>query len=101
MELTRGEEANVLKEDLVKTHRKLTKAHKKMRASRETYLEHEKVWSKLSEQHRRLDYQLAMLDGRYKVLSPQGTRKTREKDVSELTTDQILRIAEELGVDLK
>jgi hypothetical protein len=54
---------------------------------------------KLSRRFQDYDRQLALTDGRYKVLPPQGEKK-QQKRVPELTVEQILSIAQKLGVQL-
>jgi hypothetical protein len=68
--------------------------------SKEVYQKHEKAWMKLRKEFETLDYELAMMDGRYKVLPAQGVRVKKVASANDLSVDQILKIAKELGIDL-
>ena len=54
---------------------------------------------KLSRKFQDYDRQLALVDGRYKVLPPQEKKKHQKKE-PELTMEQLLRIAQKLGVQV-
>ncbi len=59
----------------------------------------EMKYIKLSRRFQDYDRQLALVDGRYKVLPPYEGKK-KPKKAPELTIEQIMRIAQRLGVQL-
>lgn len=68
----------------------------------------EERYRKEKRTYEKIDRQLAMIDGRLKVLSPSDVRKKKEKEKSKmakicenLTVSQIDAIAEKLGISLK
>ena len=74
--------------------------------ARDLLHQYEEKYYKLKNEFEKVDQRLAMLDGRYKVLPPAGTRtRSVELDsaqlVMNLTKDQLLRIANELGVEVE
>jgi len=81
-------------------HKELEKVYKDLMKSKEVYQKHEKAWMKLRKEFETLDYELAMMDGRYKVLPAQGVRVKKVASANDLSVDQILKIAKELGIDL-
>ena len=99
MEQTREEEEKKLKGQLDYVHKKLRKAHEKLKESREIYQKYEREWSRLRKRFEELDYELATMDGRFKVLPSQGSEKGKRKTtVPDLSKDQVMEIARKLNV---
>ena len=84
----------------------LKTARKKVDMARDLLIQYEEKYYALKNEFEQVDQKLAMLDGRYKKLPPAGTRtRAIEVDsaqfVMNLTKDQLLRIAGELGVEVE
>jgi hypothetical protein len=62
------------------------------------YQEAEKDWLKKSRRFQDFDYQLALVDGRFKKLPPAG--ECKQKKEPELSLDQIKTIATNLGINI-
>ena len=87
------EKVNKLKE----LKMKLKDAHDKMARAERIYRKYEREWATLKDTAEKLDYQLAMVDGRFKKV----TDKDRKPVVKvELSIAQVLDLAKKLGVQV-
>ena len=87
-------------------YEQLKLSRKKVDMARDLLHQYEEKYHVLKNEFEQVDQKLAMLDGRYKKLPPAGTRRQAiEVDsaqlVMNLTKDQLLRIAGELGVEVE
>lgn len=87
-------------------YEQLKAARKKVDMARDLLVQYEEKYYTLKNEFEQVDQKLAMIDGRYKKLPPAGTRRSVvEVDsaqlVMNLTKDQLLRIASELGVEVE
>lgn len=87
------------KESVAIAHRQAEVAYQQLQLAKGVYEHAEKEWLKASRRFRDYDYQLAKTDGRLKVLPPSERGEKKTKPV-ELSIEQILRIAEKLGINL-
>jgi len=99
---TKEEKANELKEKRDAVHKEIEAVYKNLKTSREIFQRYEREWLDLRKQFESLDYELAMMDGRFKTLPGQTSKYVKkEKSVTvDLNKAQIIAIAEALGVQI-
>lgn len=85
------------KRELHEIKAKLLDTHSRMVRAKRIYKHFEEEWTKLEKECERLDYELAMVDGRYKKVEP-GSSGKKDKQPAILSPSQILSIAETLGI---
>lgn len=80
-------------------YERVKQTYNKLNHARQLYgaLE-DKYWKQKSE-FEECDRQLAMIDGRYKVIEP--GRKPKKEETIQLTQSQVLDIAKKLGIEVK
>ena len=79
-------------------YEQITCVFKKMEKARKLHHDYEIRYYKLKGKFEKIDRELAMIDGRYQVLDPPDKRKAKKV---ELTYEQILDIAAQLGIEIK
>ena len=87
------------KETVDRCRREAEESYQKLMIARSVFERAQEDYLKKSRRFRDYDYQLAKTDGRLKVLPPSERREKKNKPV-ELSIEQILRIAEKLGINL-
>ncbi len=88
------------KETVDKVKEELKCAYTKYSLIKIKFLEAEAEWMKKKKIFEKYDYELALEDGRRTILPPAGTKKTPAKPV-ELTLEQIISIANTLGIAIE
>ena len=73
-------------------------AYRKMSESKIIFNIDEADWLEKSQRFRQADYDLALTDGRLKVLPEKGAHRQRQVKSSDLTLEQIKAVAAKLGV---
>jgi len=87
------EKRRQLREEVRKTHKKLIKL------CNIKYMMEEKYW-KQKGQYEKVDLELAMVDGRHRIVTAGQAKVSKEKPV-ELTQDQLISIAKKLGIEIR
>ena len=103
---TKDEKVELLREKRNAVHKEIEEVYKKFKKASIVFQKYEREWSDLRKEFLALDYELAMIDGRYKVLPTEYAKNVkRAKDEKAVTVDlnkaQIVAIASALGVDLE
>jgi hypothetical protein len=76
------------------------RAYSVYKKSKELYKAHEKEWRYWNEKFEALDYETALKDGRFHICPCKKKEKAPAKP-AELTKEQLLAIAEKLGIEIK
>lgn len=84
-------------EELSNAYTEAYQAYKKYKIKETEYKEAMRVWIEAKSRYEHLDYQAALEDGRFKKV---GGRKTKDVKVGDLSEDDLLTIAEKLGVKI-
>jgi len=90
----------VTKEEVEVARVDAERAHIKLGLAKDIFKKAEECYYVKSKRFRQLDYELAKVDGRLKVLPPSGTRIKKEVKPAELSLDQIKSIMEKLGITI-
>lgn len=88
------------RETVDNARKELKDAYTKYEILKISLLEAEGEWMKKKKIFEKYDYELALEDGRRTILPPAGTKKTPAKPV-ELSLEQILSIATQLGISIE
>ena len=88
------------KETVDKVKEELKCAYTKYSLIKIKFLEAEAEWLKKKKVFERYDYELALIDGRTKIMPPAGQKKVPVTKPVELSLDQILSVAARLGVSI-
>lgn len=100
---TQEEKAKMVEEgkmQLNNIHKHLEEVYKRLVDAKAVYNKVEKEWIKIRNDFESLDRELAMKDGRFKILPSQVKKVKKVTTIEDLSTEQLLKIAEQLGVDL-
>lgn len=96
------EEMKYLEKESRKLQDKAIAAHTKMCSVREEYVDTQNNYNKAKVNFDNVDRQLAMVDGRFKKIKSSTPGRIKKKDISvNLSGDQVIRIAEVLGIELE
>jgi hypothetical protein len=76
------------------------RAHSVYKKSKELYDAHKREWEYWREKFEALEYEIALTDGRLHIC-PCGKKEKAPAKPAELTKDQLLAIAEKLGIEIK
>ena len=82
--------------DLKKLKKESDAALIEYREARKIFLEKESIWWELRKKYEKLDYEQALVDGRTKKVKVSDTKKKLE-----LTYDELLKVAHQLGINIQ
>ena len=77
----------------------LKSAKSQLDLARQLAHEEEEIYNKLKAKYMKVDLELAMLDGRFQKVESSKTKP--KKSIAKLTKEQILAIAEKLGIEVQ
>lgn len=92
-------ERKLIEDKLASNYKQLCKAKKELDEARQTLHRKEQAFLKARENYYLADKERAMIDGRHKEIKPTNA-PVRKKKVRDLKKEEILEIANKLGVSI-
>lgn len=96
------EEMEYLQKKRNRLNNQMLASYEELCSSRKIYKHDEERYKNIKDRFDAIDRQLAMVDGRFKKVKPSTPGRMKKKDISvNLSGDQVIRIAEVLGIELE